>query len=93
MAVDLSTASTSDSMPPEVTIEPADNGFMVRHYRRSGKKDEGGRTIRQVAATADEALGHARRVLGGGKTGSNKINMGGKGGPTRSKSRRHRGRR
>lgn len=50
--------------PPEVTIEPADNGFIVRHYQRSTKKDEGGRTIRRVAATAEEALGHAGKVLG-----------------------------
>lgn len=52
---------------PEVTIEPADNGYVVRHYRKSTKRDEPGRTIRQVAATADEALGHAGKVLGGGK--------------------------
>ena len=50
---------------PEVTIEPADNGYIVRHYERSTKKDEGDRTIRRVASTADEALQHAGKVLGG----------------------------
>jgi hypothetical protein len=49
---------------PEVTIEPADNGYIVRHCQRSTKKDEGGRTIRRVASTAEEALGYAGRVLG-----------------------------
>jgi len=49
---------------PEVTIEPADNGYIVRHHQRSTKKDEGGRTIRRVASTAEEALGHAGKVLG-----------------------------
>ena len=48
---------------PEVTIEPADNGYIVKHYQRSTKKDEGGRTIRRVASTAEEALGHAGKVL------------------------------
>lgn len=63
---------------PEVTIEPADNGYIVRHYQRSTKKDEGGRTIRRVASTAEEALGHAGKVLGhagkvlGSKTGKKK---------------------
>lgn len=55
----------SPSAPPEVTIEPADNGFVVRHYQRSTKKDEGGRTIRRVASTTDEALSHAKAALGG----------------------------
>lgn len=49
---------------PEVTIEPADNGYIVKHYQKSTKKDESGRTIRRVASTAEEALGHAGRVLG-----------------------------
>jgi len=48
---------------PEVTIEPADNGYIVKHYQRSTKKDESGRTIRRVASTAEEALGHAGKVL------------------------------
>lgn len=52
----------------EVTIEPADNGFIVRHYQESTKKDEPGQTIRRVASTRDEALRHAGSVLGGGKT-------------------------
>lgn len=51
---------------PEVTIEPADNGFVVRHYQRGGKKDGDGRTIRRVAASVDDALEHARTALGGG---------------------------
>lgn len=55
-----------DNSPPEVTIEPADNGFIVRHYQRSTKKDESGRTIRRLAMTTDEALGHAKSALGGG---------------------------
>ncbi len=58
----------SDNTPPEVTIEPADNGFVVRHHQR-GKKDEPGRTIRRVASTDDEALSHAKSALnGGGRT-------------------------
>lgn len=48
----------------EVTIEPADNGFIVRHYEESTKKDEPGRTIRRVAASREEALKHAGAVLG-----------------------------
>jgi hypothetical protein len=68
-----------DSMPPEVTIEPADNGFMVRHYRRSSKKDEDGKTVRQVASTAEEALGHARKVLGGSTKISKKKSIRGDG--------------
>lgn len=55
-----------DQTPPEVTIEPADNGFVVRHHQRSTRKDEPGRTIRRVAATEDEALGHAKTALHGG---------------------------
>jgi hypothetical protein len=58
----------SPDTPPEVTIEPADNGFVVRHHRRSGKKDEPGRTIRRVASTDDEALAHAKSALNGGRT-------------------------
>ena len=61
-----------DNTPPEVTIEPADNGFVVRHHQRSTKKDEAGRTIRRVASTTDEALGHAKIALGGGKTSKKK---------------------
>lgn len=56
----------SPSEAPEVTIEPADNGFVVRHYQRGGKKDGDGRTIRRVAASVDDALEHARTALGGG---------------------------
>jgi hypothetical protein len=55
----------SNQTPPEVTIEPADNGFVVRHYQRGGKKDESGRTIRRVASSVDDALEHARSALGG----------------------------
>jgi hypothetical protein len=58
---------TPDDTSPEVTIEPADNGFIVRHHQRSTKKDESGRTIRRLAMTTDEALGHAKSALGGGK--------------------------
>ncbi len=53
---------------PEVTIEPADNGYIVRHYARSTKKDEPGKTIRRLALTKAEALGHAGTALSGGKT-------------------------
>jgi hypothetical protein len=64
--------SISDASP-EVTIEPADNGFVVRHYQRGAKKDESGRTIRRVASSTDEALEHARTALGGaGKSKSPK---------------------
>jgi hypothetical protein len=66
---------------PEVTIEPADNGYIVRHYERSTKKDEGGRTIRRVASSADEALEHAGKVLGGaGRMGKKRTSRGGGGG-------------
>ena len=61
-----------DSAPPEVTIEPADNGFVVRHHQRSGKKDEPGRMVRRVASSADDALEHARTALSGGKSKSSK---------------------
>jgi len=57
---------TADQTPPEVTIEPADNGFIVRHHQRSGKKDQPGRMIRRLAMTDDEALGHAKTALNGG---------------------------
>ena len=56
----------TDSTPPEVTIEPADNGYVVRHQQRGSKKDEPSRTVRRVAETTDEALDHARTALGGG---------------------------
>ena len=64
---------------PEVTIEPADNGYIVKHYQRSTKKDEGGRTIRRVASTSEEALGHAGRVLGS-KTSKKKSSRDGQSG-------------
>lgn len=48
---------------PEVTIEPADNGYIVRHHQRGDGKKVEGRTIRRVASTAEEALGHAGKVL------------------------------
>ena len=57
-----------DQSPPEVTIEPADNGFIVRHHERSTKKDQPGRTIRRLAMTDDEALGHAKTALNGGRS-------------------------
>ena len=55
-----------DQAPPEVTIEPADNGHVVRWHQRSTKKDQSGRTVRRVASTVDEALSHAKSALGGG---------------------------
>ena len=57
---------------PEITLEPADNGWVVRHQQRSIKKDEPGRTIRRVASTDDEALEHARTTMGGGKSSKKK---------------------
>ena len=65
---------TSDVAPdrPEITMEPADNGWVVRHHQRSGKKDESGRTIRRVASTDDDALEHARSAMGGGKISKKK---------------------
>jgi hypothetical protein len=57
--------SSPDDSSPEVTISPADNGHVVRWHQRSTKKDEPGRTIKRVALTADEALGHAKSALGG----------------------------
>jgi hypothetical protein len=50
---------------PEVTISPADNGHVVRWHQRGAKKDEPGRTVKRVAMSADEALGHARMALSG----------------------------
>ncbi len=61
-----------DQAPPEVTIEPADNGHVVRWHQRSTKKDQSGRTVRRVASTVDEALGHAKAALSGGPTKSSK---------------------
>ena len=68
-----------DNSPPEVTIEPADNGFIVRHHQRSTKKDEPGRTIRRLAMNKEEALGHAGMALGGGKSSRKKPNRDGHG--------------
>ena len=62
----------SPDTPPEVTIEPADNGFIVRHHQRSDKKDSPGRTIRRLALTREEALGHAGTALSGGSAKSSK---------------------
>ena len=62
----------SPDTPPEVTIEPADNGFIVRHHQRSDKKDSPGRTIRRLALTREEALGHAGMALSGGSAKSSK---------------------
>lgn len=61
-----------DDSSPEVTISPADNGHVVRWHQRSSKKDEPGRTIKRVASTTDEALGHAKDALGGGGKSSKK---------------------
>jgi hypothetical protein len=55
-----------DDSSPEVTISPADNGHVVRWHQRGAKKDEPGRTIKRVASTKEEALGHADEALGGG---------------------------
>ena len=55
-----------DDSSPEVTISPADNGHVVRWHQRSTKKDSPGRTIKRVASTTEEALGHAGEALGGG---------------------------
>ena len=55
-----------DDSSPEVTISPADNGHVVRWHQRSSKKGEPGRTIKRVASTKEEALGHADEALGGG---------------------------
>ena len=56
----------SDNESPEVTISPADNGHVVRWHQRSSKKGEPSRTIKRVASTKEEALGHADEALGGG---------------------------
>jgi hypothetical protein len=63
---------TSDPRLPEVTIEPADNGHVVRWHQRSSKKDQSGRSVRRVASTVDEALAHAKSALGGGSIKSSK---------------------
>ena len=55
-----------DDSSPEVTISPADNGHVVRWHQRGAKKDEPGRTIKRVAMSSDDALGHAAEALGGG---------------------------
>jgi hypothetical protein len=55
-----------DDSSPEVTISPADNGHVVRWHQRGTKKDQPGRTIKRVASTKEEALGHADEALGGG---------------------------
>jgi hypothetical protein len=55
-----------DDSSPEVTISPADNGHVVRWHQRGSKKDEPGRTIKRVAMSSDDALGHAAEALGGG---------------------------
>jgi len=65
-----------DDSSPEVTISPADNGHVVRWHQRSNKKDEPGRTIKRVASTTDEALGHAKDALGG-RTSKKKSNRDG----------------
>lgn len=57
-------------------MEPADNGWVVRHHQRSTKRDEPGRTIRRVASTDDEALGHARTAMGNGKVSKKKSTRG-----------------
>jgi hypothetical protein len=61
---------SSSDPAPEVTISPADNGHVVRWHQRSGKKGEPGRSITRVAASADDALEHARSALG--STGKSK---------------------
>ncbi len=61
-----------DQTPPEVTLEPADNGWVVRHHQRGSGKDQPGRTIRRVASTDDEALGHAKTAMAGGKISKKK---------------------
>lgn len=67
-----------DQTPPEVTLEPADNGWVVRHHQRGSGKDQPGRTIRRVASTDDEALGHAKMAMaGGGKASKKKSNRDG----------------
>jgi hypothetical protein len=53
-----------DDSSPEVTISPADNGHVVRWHQRGSKKDEPGRTVKRVAMSSDDALGHAAEALG-----------------------------
>lgn len=48
----------------EVTIEPADNGFIVRTYREG--KDGPGRSIKRVAANPNAAMRHAKELIGDG---------------------------
>lgn len=68
---DYDSPSDPSTESPEVTISPADNGHVVRwHQRGDGKKTEG-RTVKRVASTREEALGHAAEALGGG-SGSRK---------------------
>ena len=64
--MDDSPSDLSVDESPEVTISPADNGHVVRWHQRSSKKGEPGRTIKRVASTKEEALGHADEALGGG---------------------------
>jgi hypothetical protein len=64
-----------DDSSPEVTISPADNGHVVRWHQRGSKKDEPGRTIKRVAMSSDDALGHAAEALGGGGKTSKKKSM------------------
>lgn len=61
-----------DDSSPEVTISPADNGHVVRWHQRSSKKDQPGRTIKRVAMSKEEALGHADEALGGSSKSSKK---------------------
>jgi hypothetical protein len=61
-----------DDSSPEVTISPADNGHVVRWHQRGSKKDEPGRTIKRVAMSSDDALGHAAEALGSRSKSSKK---------------------
>jgi len=54
-------------MAKEVTIEKADNGFIVRCYHEGSGK-EPGRSIRHIAKSSDEATRIASGILGS-KTG------------------------
>ena len=56
-----------EQAPPDVTISSADNGHIVRWHQRGKKGDPGGgREVKRVASTKEEALGHADEALGGG---------------------------
>jgi hypothetical protein len=79
--IDDSPSTAADPTPPEVTLEPADNGWIVRHHQRSSKKDEPGRTIRRLATTDDEALGHAKTAMTGGRAAKKKFHSRGGGAP------------